>query len=163
MATNDTGRLHKLLRGEIAAVQSYKQALADMRAGYDNGMLADFLDDHRHAVEVLSRHIERLGEEPDRSAGPWGAFAHAIETAASWLDDVHVLKAIKEGEVHGRDEYRTALGLDSVPPALRQVVEGELLPRQEEHIRELDVLIARIEGPPAHESLPERIQRKLAR
>ena len=28
---------------------------------------------------------------------------------------------------------------------------------------DIDVLIARIEGPAAHESLPERIQRKLAR
>lgn len=151
-------RLHKLLRGERAAVESYERALDDVQNDPARELLHAVLEDHRRAVAVLERHIALSGESADRSSGPWGAFARAVETAASWIDDPHTLKALKEGEVHGVSEYRTALSHDDPPPALRRIIEGELLPCQQGHVASLDRLIARLETRDADATLRDRVE-----
>jgi hypothetical protein len=151
-------RLHKLLRGEHAAVESYELALEDVTLEPARALMQTLLADHRRAVSVLARHVALAGERPDRGSGAWGAFARAVETAASWIGDAHALKALKEGEVHGLSEYNTALASGQMPPALQVIVEDELLPRQEAHIAQLDRLIARIEGRDARKGLADRIE-----
>ena len=160
MATDGHERMHKLLRGELAAVASYEHALDDVEDHPARQLLWSFLEDHRRAVAVITRHTARIGEEPDRGAGPWGAFATAVETAASWMDDPTTLKALKEGEVHGLDEYRTALTLGELPAELRRIIEDELLPRQLEHIEELDALILGLEQGDQNRTLLDRVHRQ---
>ena len=150
--------LHRLLRGELAAVDSYEQALRDVHDHPSRDLLWSFLEDHRRAVSVLSRHTAEAGEIPAQSAGVWGAFARAVERAASWINDPTTLKALKEGEVHGVDEYRNALSENHLSDALRKIVEEELFPLQSEHVEELDIVIEGLERGVV-EGLPERIER----
>ena len=154
--------LHRLLRGELAAVDSYEHALDDVTDHPARDLLWSFLEDHRRAVSVLSRHTARAGDEPATSAGVWGAFARAVETAASWVDDPTTLKALKEGEVHGVDEYRNALSENHLSDGLRRIVEEELLPLQREHVEELDLVIDHLERRDIGEGLPERIEKARA-
>jgi len=81
-----------------------------------------------------------------------------VETAASWIDDPTTLKALKEGEAHGVDEYRAALSENHLSPTLEHIVRKELLPLQSEHVEELDLLIVQFECPGLDESLPDRIE-----
>ncbi len=131
---------HRLLKGELAAVDSYEHALRDV-------------EDHPSRGTTPWRPVSvRIGRRA------WGAFARAVETAASWIDDPTTLKALKEGEVHGVDEYRTALSENHLSPTLEHIVREELLPLQSEHVEELDLLIVRFERPRLDESLPNRIE-----
>jgi hypothetical protein len=151
--------LHRLLRGELAAVESYEHALRDVQDHPSRELLWSFLEDHRRAVSVLTRHTAAAGDTPATSAGVWGAFVRAVEKAASWIDDPTTLKALKEGEVHGLDEYRNALSEDQLEPAVRRIVEGELLPLQGEHVEELDLVIERLEQRDVDDGLPQRIEK----
>jgi hypothetical protein len=151
--------LHRLLRGEMAAVDSYEHALDDVEDHPAHDLLWSFLEDHRRAVSVLRRHTTEAGEVPAESAGVWGAFARAVERAAAWIDDPTTLKALKEGEVHGVDEYRNALSENHLTDALRKIIQEELLPLQSEHVEELDLVIERLDKQDMGEALPERIEK----
>lgn len=52
-------RLHELLRGERAAVDSYEKAIRDVRDDSLRHLLASVLENHRRAANVLGRHLDR--------------------------------------------------------------------------------------------------------
>lgn len=139
----DTGLVEKLLRGELAAVESYERAIGDLdRApGPVADQLKAMLKDHRDAVETLERHAERTEADPDQDAGAWGAFAKVVEKAGAALGDRALLEAMKQGEVHGVSEYRTALDSDGLPPDLEREIRERLLPSQKRHVATLDQLM----------------------
>jgi len=154
--------LHRLLRGELAAVESYEHALRDVQEDPARDLLVSFLEDHRRAVSALSRHSAEAGDDPATTAGVWGAFVRAVEKAASWVNDPTTLKALKEGEVHGVDEYRNALSENHLDATLRKVIAEELLPLQAEHVEELDLVIAHLEQRSILDGLPERVEKAQA-
>ena len=149
--------LHRLLRGELAAVESYEHALRDVRDHPAHELLWSFLEDHRRAVSVLTGHTAAAGDTPATTAGVWGAFVRAVEKAAAWIDDPTTLKALKEGEVHGVDEYRNALSENHLDLSLRRIVAEELLPLQLEHVEELDLLVEGLDRHDIDDGLPQRI------
>jgi len=137
-----TRTLHKILRGEIAAVEAYERSIRGMSATDPSvGHLERITRDHVAAVETLRTHLVEEGEEPDEGPGMWGAYTRLLEKAGTWLGDDTDLKALKEGEVHGLSEYRTSLGHQDLPPELRNAIETCLIPAQEEHIALLDELL----------------------
>ena len=154
--------MQRLLKGELAAVESYEHALRDVRNDPARDLLASFLEDHRGAVSMLSGRSADGGDEGATGAGVWGAFARAVEKAASWVNDPTTLKALKEGEVHGEDEYRNALSENQLDAELRRIIEQELLPLQSEHVEELDLLIARLEQRASGEGLADRVEKARA-
>lgn len=101
--------MNRLLRGELAATETYQQALA--RLGDDHGAagLRQIHADHRTAANELRQHVHLLSGTPDQSSGAWGAFAKAVEGTAGLFSNKAALKALKEGEEHGIKEYEDAL------------------------------------------------------
>lgn len=141
-----TRTLHKILRGEIAAVEAYERALHKLRP--DDPDLPTFeriTREHAEAVEVLREHVALEGDAPDEGAGAWGTYTRLLEKAMEWVDEDGDLKNLKEGEVHGLAEYRTSLGHDDLAPGLREEIRTRLIPRQEEHIAVLDGILKRRE------------------
>lgn len=142
-------RLEKILRGELAAVESYQRALLDLEHadgadGRTRSKLEELLEDHRRAVSTLQRHLEADEDaEPDDDPGAWGAFAKAVQKAGAALGDNALLEAMKQGEVHGASEYRTALDQEGVPQPLRAEIRDRLLPETERHVATLDELMGR--------------------
>lgn len=119
--------LNGLLKGEIAATETYSQAISKI----DNRQqvpLHDGLDSHaRRAVELRSRIIS-LGGMPEEVSGPWGAFARLIERSPTLLGRDAALATLEEGEDQGLRDYRAALA--TVDGGTRMWLETELLPAQ---------------------------------
>jgi uncharacterized protein (TIGR02284 family) len=136
---NDT--LNSLLRGELAATETYQQALA--KVGNEPGAedLRRIHREHREAANTLRQHVRHFGETPDHGSGAWGAFAKAVEGAAKLFGNAAALKALKEGEEHGAKDYEDALKQDGLPAECRSLIAATLLPQTRNHIAALDRLL----------------------
>ncbi|MFL5342892.1 MAG: DUF2383 domain-containing protein [Gemmataceae bacterium] len=133
--------LNSLLRGELAATETYQQAMAKVHAEPDAADLRQIHVDHRTAANELRKYVHTVGGQPDHGSGTWGAFAKAVEGTASLLGNSSALHALKEGELHGLKEYRDALNEPTLPETAREFIRSQLLPQTEQHIRVLERLL----------------------
>jgi bacterioferritin (cytochrome b1) len=121
--------LNKFLRGELAAVETYGQALERLRDSTFVADLASCRASHEERAELLRQQVVRMGGKPSDSSGPWGGFAKLVEGSAKLFGEKAALAALEEGEDHGLKLYRSESSkLDTVT---RDVVERSLLPAQE--------------------------------
>lgn len=139
----DTTTLNSLLRGEMSAIETYRQAIEKFAGEPGIDQLHAFQRDHRDAADALWHHIERHGGKPSEGSGPWGTFAKAVEGAAKLLGDAASLKALKEGEEHGLKDYQDALDSGNLPLDCRELLLG-FVPKMRQHIQVLDGLIAKV-------------------
>src|SRR5438046_1852678 len=93
--------LNKLLRGEIAATETYQQAMGKVGQEPGADALRQLHDEHRTAANTLRQHVHQHGGKPDQGSGSWGAFAKAVAGTAKLFGNSAALKALKEGEEHG--------------------------------------------------------------
>jgi len=142
-ATTNLTLLNSLLRGEMSAIETYRQALE--KAGTEPGAtdLHRFAMDHRDAAAQLWQHVERYGGKPSEGSGAWGAWAKTVEGAAKLFGNAAALKALKEGEEHGLKEYQDALYDQDLADDCRDLIRG-LIEKQREHIVALDRLISQV-------------------
>lgn len=120
--------LNTFLRGEIAAVDTYKQALRRLAYNDSCDDLKECLASHERRVESLRRQIGELGGVPAESSGAWGTFARLFEGDVAALGDEAAITALEEGEDRGLQLYlEDVCKLDR---ATRKVVEREILPEQ---------------------------------
>jgi hypothetical protein len=137
--SKDVKHLDSFLRGELAAVETYRMALEKLDVGSPSyNDIQSCLRSHEQRVELLRDAIVRYGGRPSTSSGPWGVFAKAVEGGARAFGEKAAIAALEEGEDHGVKDYRG--DLDDLDPAARQLVEGELLPRQLETHRAMSNL-----------------------
>jgi hypothetical protein len=125
-----------LLRGELSAVETYRQAYEK----FPLPALKDLLASHGDSAVRIRQHIERNGGEGSKSSGPWGAFAKLVEGTAKALGEAAAFKALKEGEEHGLKEYEEALPQNSLGSVCRELVTA-LAAKQREHITKIDGLL----------------------
>ena len=133
--------LNSLLRGELAATETYQQALA--KVGNDTGSpeLRCIHDEHREAANTLRQHIHDHGGNPEHGSGTWGAFAKAVEGSAKLVGQTAALKALKEGEEQGVKDYEKALKGDSLAADCKRLISNRLLPQTRAHVPVLDRLM----------------------
>jgi uncharacterized protein (TIGR02284 family) len=122
--------LNGLLRGEISAVETYRQAIEKLGSSPTRPQLEDCRRSHERRVSKLREQVARLGGEPEKDSGAWGAFARLVEGGAKAFGEHAAIAALEEGEDHGLKLYRN--DLDKLDPASRQLVETDLLPAQEQ-------------------------------
>lgn len=132
--------LNGLLRGELAATETYQQALIKVDSEHGATQLAQIRDEHNEAVSLLRKHIREFGGDPDTSSGVWGTFAQAIEGAAKLFGNSAALAALKQGEEAGLSSYEYAIQEDRLPLACKTMITGVLVPRTRAHIAALDRL-----------------------
>src|SRR5262245_16512602 len=70
-----TSSLNKLLRGELAAFETYRHAIYSFSSDPRKEDMNRIAEDHRQAVMTLGRDISERGGEPASTSGPWGAWA----------------------------------------------------------------------------------------
>ncbi|HSS78996.1 MAG TPA: DUF2383 domain-containing protein [Thermoanaerobaculia bacterium] len=142
-ATTNLTLLNSLLRGEMSAIETYRQALE--KAGTEPGAadLHRFAKDHRDAAAQLWQHVERYGGKPSEGSGAWGAWAKTVEGTAKLFGNAAALKALKEGEEHGLKDYQDALKDEDLADDCRALIRG-LIEKQREHIVALDRLISQV-------------------
>lgn len=141
MTDTVTATLNSLLRGEMSAIETYRQAIEKL----DNEVGAEDLHwlrtQHRDAADALWHHVEQHGGKPSEDSGPWGAFAKAVEGTAKLFGNAAALKALKEGEEHGLKDYEEALRDKNLPADCQALLRG-LLERQRAHLPVIDRLLA---------------------
>lgn len=131
-------QLNSFLRGEISAVETYRQALEKLRDSVNSVVLRECLRSHEQRVALLTQEIRRLGGQPATGSGVWGAFAKLIESGAKAFGEKAAIAALEEGEDHGRNDYRR--DLDNLGASTRQFVQTHLLAEQERTHRSLSGL-----------------------
>jgi uncharacterized protein (TIGR02284 family) len=138
--------MNKLLRGELSAIETYHQALEKERADFGQAaefqQLSSILRDHQQAVDRLKTEIQRTGGTPVDDSGAWGTWSKIVMATAKLFGDKAALKALKEGEESGLQEYQEVLQDTDTPTEVKPVI-NSLLARQQAHIRTLDELMAR--------------------
>jgi hypothetical protein len=128
MAQNDVETLNSFLRGEISAVETYRQAMGRISDDRLRSQLEDCLKDHEQRVASIRDRIERLGGMPAEGSGPWGTFAKLMQGGAGVLGEKAAIQALEEGEDHGLADYQR--DADQVHGDARRFVRMELLPAQ---------------------------------
>src|SRR5437868_9721372 len=109
MKTGDIDRLNALLRGELAATETYQQALAKVTNEPGASELRRVHAEHRDAANTLRKHVHEHGGKPDQKSGVWGTFAKAWEGTAKLFGNTAALTALKQGEERGISDYEAAL------------------------------------------------------
>jgi hypothetical protein len=137
------GVLADLLRGELAAVETYEQALDKIDGFPDGTRLREIHAEHVYSVNALRSRLAQYTTDIPRSSGAWGTFAKAVEGVAKLFGNSAALKALKEGEEHGIKEYERALEKDYLSPEVKSLLVSELLPKCRSHVFTLDRMIER--------------------
>ena len=137
-ATVDT--INSLLRGEIAATETYQQALEKVGNDPRAAELKQIHAEHREAANQLRKHVHSHGADPVQDSGAWGAFAKTVEGVAKLFGNTAALKALKEGEEHGRNAYEDALLDPDIMPSCKVLI-TQLLIQTRAHINILDRLM----------------------
>lgn len=135
-------QVDELIRGELSAVKSIDAILGRIKDEKEKSELYSIRQDHFVAVDKLSRfvgtNVRRDMESSKTTSGPWGSFASAFTGGASFFGDKAALKALKVGEEHGLKEYREAMNETRIDPELKRVIQSDLLPVQERHIKTIE-------------------------
>ena len=144
MEVND---LNKCLRGELSAIETYRQALDKNRQQYANDakfqQLTQMLRDHQDAAERLRECIQRMGGTPSTDSGAWGTWSQTVMGTAKLFGDKAALKALKEGEESGVKDYRDLLDDGSVPGDVKTLA-SSMLSREQQHVQEIDRLMSSV-------------------
>lgn len=131
-------QIESLIRGEMSAVKSIDVILSKIENETEKSELSSIRQDHVQAVDKLKRYSGSEFREETQSSGPWGAFSQAFTGGASFFGDKAALRALKVGEEHGRNEYQEALSSGNLDAELKTVIQNELLPNQERHLKTID-------------------------
>jgi uncharacterized protein (TIGR02284 family) len=121
-------QLNSFLRGELSAVETYRQALDSVESVPHRSTLETCARSHQERVALLRDEVQRRGGRPAEGSGAWGAFAKAIEGAARGFGEKAAIAALEEGEDHGRDDYKR--DLKKLDEPARVLIETRVLPEQ---------------------------------
>ena len=125
----DTVRaLNDLLQGELAAVETYNEALSVLRASSAAAQLDECQASHERRVLALRAEILERGGEPATTPGAWGTFAKLFEKGARALGPKMALNALEAGEDHGLKEYAGILAKVDMPA--RSTLSADFYPEQ---------------------------------
>jgi bacterioferritin (cytochrome b1) len=125
---NDVDYLNSFLRGELAAVETYDQALHKIDDLQIEQPLRDVRASHDRRVDLLRQRILGLGGEPASSSGIWGGIAKLVQGSANAFGVSPAIAALEEGEDRGRDDYRAVL--QELSPETQTFVSKTILPEQ---------------------------------
>jgi len=125
--------LNSFLRGEIAAVASYRLALAHVVDRRTEAELRACLASHERRVARLRRRITDLGGAPAEGPGLWAALAGSIASREGASRegasrDAAAIAALEEGEDRGLERYLHDVG--KLDQDSRRIVGREILPEQ---------------------------------
>jgi hypothetical protein len=124
----DIAQLNSFLRGELAAVETYDQALSKIDDMQVKEPLRVARTSHERRASLIRQRILVLGGEPAESSGLWGGIAKLVEAGAAAFGTSPAIAALEEGEDRGRDDYRSDLGDLSLET--RTFVSSTVLPEQ---------------------------------
>jgi hypothetical protein len=136
-----TEYLNVLLRSEMAAVETYTQALGRFDDPVLIGELQKIRDEHSRAVRQLRDHVIRSGGHPVESQTLWAAFASTEDAASSGMCPTTALAALRQGEEQNISEFEAALGSAEIDGECQLLLRTNLLPAGHNHVEQLNRLL----------------------
>lgn len=124
-----TVQLNLLLRVELAAVESYRQALDQLDSTLYYSTLLQCLRSHEERAERLRDEILARGGEPIQEVGAWHTLSRFSEFQTVVFGDIATISALIDGENEGQNDYR--LALSELDPGARELVESAIIPDQQ--------------------------------
>ena len=138
--TMDVPDLNSMIRGEMAAVETYNQASKNVKSAGVAAELEKIRDRHQGAVCALRHWVRELRESPSPHSGVWGYFTAALTGLAALVGERGMITALRQGERHGEALYRSGMGNADLPDEFRFLLGSKLLPQCLEHLGRLDRL-----------------------
>ena len=135
--------LSTLVKAELAAVETYKQALEKVAGQVVAPELRRIEAEHAEALSLLQGHMTEVNEKIPSDSGLWGEWSKAVEGTAKVFGDKAAIAALKQGEEHGVHSYENALRNQDLDAEIRQIISKQLLPKTKAHIPVLDRLLAK--------------------
>lgn len=121
-------KLNGILKGEISAVETYRQALEKITDPAIAKELECAKSCHSGRVEELVSQVQNAGGQPAETSGAWGAFAKMMEGGAKIAGDKATIAILEEGEDKGLADYKKLL--EDTDPTVKIAAQA-LLPKQE--------------------------------
>jgi len=121
-------KMNSFLRGEISAVETYRQCLDKLEDGHSRKILEDGLRSHERRVQLLRDWIVRRGGKAVDTSGAWGSMVKLVQGGAAAVSEKAAVKVLEEGEDHGRNDYEREM--DNLDPDARKLIENQILPEQ---------------------------------
>jgi uncharacterized protein (TIGR02284 family) len=144
MASDTVDVLNSFLRGEISAVETYRQAIEKLRDKPEASTLNECLRSHEQRVSLLQGEIRNRGGDPAQGSGAWGSFAKLLEGGAKLFGEKAAIAALEEGEDHGRDDYKR--DVSKLEPEARAFVQQQLMAEQLRTHQAMSALKKRLEA-----------------
>jgi uncharacterized protein (TIGR02284 family) len=141
LSTSTTHIINDMLQGELAATETYQQALAQVGTEPGAEDLRRVHQEHREAANRLRQYVRDFGGEPSQGSQTWGAFANAVEGVAKLFGNSSALKALKAGEERGAGTYQEALTNEHLPPEFIGFLRDTLLPQTQAHVAVLERIL----------------------
>ena len=137
----NTTTIENLLKGELSATESYQKALKELEfpgGKFLSDSLTPMYGEHKTTVSVLQEQIVKLGGVPPKSSGAWGSWPKLVLENASLIGKRSAVKVLLDGEKTTEAGYSAALQDSTLSADIRKLIETDLLPTQQSHVRSLD-------------------------
>jgi uncharacterized protein (TIGR02284 family) len=137
-------KVEKLLKNEMAAAETYHQALEKFEEEARSNEIASLqpiYEEHTEAVSELQERIQQLGATPPSGSGLWGSWSEALMGGAKLIGKEAMLNALLAGEKSGLDDYQDAAADPDVPPEVSDLIKSKYMNSQQENIRVLNQLL----------------------
>ncbi|RYD50190.1 MAG: DUF2383 domain-containing protein [Verrucomicrobiaceae bacterium] len=131
---------NKLLRGELAAVETYGQAIMKYDSLPEADSLRKIRYEHSRSATLLAANVRAMGGHPTPDSGLWGIFVSVVQGTANLLGEEPAFESLKQGEEIGRKDYEDALQDARVPEECHIMIRTELLPLVMKHIDSLELI-----------------------
>ena len=82
------------------------------------------------------------GIAAENSSGVWGAVVSSIIGTAEFLGEKATLKALKSGEKHGLNEYKSLLESRQLSRGQKRQVREYFIPQQQRHVAKLESMLS---------------------
>lgn len=129
-----------LLRGELAAVETYRQAQEKFAGRPQAETLAKLRAMHESHASIIRDHVVSMGGEASAGSGAWGTFAQAVEGTAKLFGESSALQALIQGEKQGIKDYEEALEDEHVMDSINAVYRSEFIPTLRRNVTTLEGL-----------------------
>lgn len=119
--------LNDLIQLDFDAVAAYRAAIDRMESRSYAQQLSAFLADHERHTQNLAPFVVELGGEPARVGDFKAILTMGKVLIAGLVGDRAVLQAMRSNEADTNAAYERAVGRDDLTPAIRKVLQGNLV------------------------------------
>jgi uncharacterized protein (TIGR02284 family) len=141
---HNLSKVEKLLKNELAAAETYHQALEKFEEeGQRNEIayLEPIYEEHTEAVSELQEKIQQMGGSPTTDSGLWGSWSETVMSGAEMIGKDAMLNALLAGEKSGLDDYEEAVQDADIPSDVSSLIQTKFVNSQQENIRVLNRLL----------------------